>query len=345
MSELPPPSVSTAPAATPPAAAGVAGSPAAIELSRLTRRFGHTTAVNDLTLSIPAGTTCGFVGLNGAGKTTTLRMLVGLLAPTSGSITVAGFSMPAHRQIAKLHIGYVPDRPNIYGWMRVREAIDFCRQLYGPQWSAPHVAQLANLLRLDPDRRVKHLSKGGAAKLQLLLAVGHDPEVLILDEPTIGFDPLARDEFLEGLLNLQPPDKAAAPDPTGSPSQQRRTILFSSHTLSDVQRLADSVAMMHEGRLLFHRPLDQLLERTKRIRAVLEDLPSTDAPLAMPEGAFRQQRRGREWIVSADDFSPQQVQFIQATHRVRQLDVIDLTLDDIFRDHVRAITDTSDSYR
>src|SRR6476620_2369030 len=115
--------------------APAADPPAAIELTNLTRRFGRTTAVDRVSLRIPAGTTCGFIGLNGAGKTTTIRMLVGLLAPTSGIATVAGFEMPAQRQAAKPHIGYVPDRPTVYGWMRVRQAIDFCQSLYRPRWN------------------------------------------------------------------------------------------------------------------------------------------------------------------------------------------------------------------
>ncbi len=173
-----------------------------ITLHNVTRRFGKTIAVDDLSLSIPLGTTCGFIGLNGAGKTTTIRMLVGLLSPTNGSIQVAGCSLPTERQKLKRKIGYVPDRPTVYSWMTVRDAMEFCESLYGPQWNQSRCNQLIKVLRLDLNRRVKHLSKGSAAKLSLLLAIGHDPQVLNLDEPTSGFDPLARDEFLEGVLSL-----------------------------------------------------------------------------------------------------------------------------------------------
>ena len=110
--------------------------------------------------------------------------------------------LPADRQQVKTRLGYVPDRPTVYAWMRVHEAMEFCRSLYGAQWNQERCDELVRTLRLDPERRVKHLSKGAAAKLSLLLAIGHDPQVLILDEPTSGFDPLARDEFLEGILSV-----------------------------------------------------------------------------------------------------------------------------------------------
>ncbi|HSV13845.1 MAG TPA: ABC transporter ATP-binding protein [Tepidisphaeraceae bacterium] len=296
--------------------------PAAIELINLTRRFGRTVAVDDVTLGIPAGTTCGFIGLNGAGNTTTLRMLVGLLAPTAGAIRVAGCPMPAEHQLAKLRIGYVPDRPTVYSWMRVREAVAFCRSLYGPAWNQPRCDEVMKTLRLPPDRRVKHLSKGEGAKLSLLLAIGHDPEVLILDEPTGGFDVLARDEFLEGLLNVTT---------TQRDTGRARTVLFSSHALGDVQRLADSVAILHQGKLLLHRPLEQFLETTKRIRSVLEESTATVAP----PGTVHQRISGREWIVTVKDFSPDQVEFIRSKNHVQRIDVMNVTLDEAFRDYVR----------
>ncbi len=296
-----------------------------IALHNVTRRFGKTIAVDDLSLSIPLGTTCGFIGLNGAGKTTTIRMLVGLLSPTNGSIQVAGCSLPAERQKLKRKIGYVPDRPTVYGWMTVRDAMEFCESLYGQQWNQSRCNQLIKVLRLDLNRRVKHLSKGSAAKLSLLLAIGHDPQVLILDEPTSGFDPLARDEFLEGVLSLGMAE---------SQSGQPRTVLFSSHSLSDVQRLADSVALIHEGRLLLHQPTEKLLETTKRIRAVLHD--SGKLATVPPPGTVHQQVNGREWTITVKDFSPDQVEFIRSKNDVQQVNVVDLTLDDVFRDYVHA---------
>jgi ABC-2 type transport system ATP-binding protein len=298
-------------------------SDSSIQLANLTRRFGKTNVVDHVSLNIPAGTTCGFIGLNGAGKTTTIRMLVGLLAPSSGTIHLAGCEMPRERDRAKRLIGYVPDRPTVYSWMTGNTAIAFCRAIYGSQWDDALVTTVAKSLRLDLDKKVKHLSKGSAAKLSLLLAIGHDPRVLILDEPTSGFDVLARDEFLEGILTVNTAAQAEGHPP--------RTVLFSSHSLGDVQRLADTVAILHQGKLLLHEPIDQLLGQTKRIRAVMDE---TSEPTVAPPGTVRESRIGREWTVTVKDFSADQVEFIRGKNQVSQLDVQDLTLDEVFRDYV-----------
>ena len=305
----------------PPAAVAL---DSAIDVAHLTRRFNRTNVVDDVTFHIPGGTTCGFLGLNGAGKSTTIRMLVGLLAPTSGRINVAGCDMPARRDRAKRLIGYVPDRPTVYKWMTGWQAVNFCKAIYGSQWDERLVLSVARSLRLDMDKPVKHLSKGSAAKLSLLLAIGHDPRVLILDEPTNGFDVLARDEFLEGILTVNTTAAAEGRPP--------RTVLFSSHSLGDVQRLADSVAILHEGKLLPHQPVDELLRTTKRIRAVMDESAPVPVP---PPGTIRQSRVGREWTITVKSFSPDQVEFVRSKNLVTSVDVVDLSLDDVFRDYVR----------
>jgi len=288
-----------------------------IDLRRVTRRFGRRVAVDDLTLDVPRGSTAALIGLNGAGKTTAIRMMVGLLAPHSGQIFVAGAAIPSQRDQMKPRVGYVPDRPTVYAWMRIREAIDFCRALQ-PNWNDMRCGKLLKAFSLDRNQRVKHLSKGMAAKLSLLLAACHEPEVLILDEPTSGLDPVAREEFFEGVLSVT--------------TEREQTVLLSSHGLADVQRLADSVALMHEGRLLFHAKVDELLEKTKRVRAVLEEAGGVLAP---PPGLVRQEVRGREWLLTLENFSDDQVEFLRARNRIEHLDVFDVNLDDVFKDFVR----------
>jgi ABC-2 type transport system ATP-binding protein len=301
----------------------------AIEFDHLCRRFGKVNVVDNVTFSVPTGTTCGFIGLNGAGKTTTIRMLVGLLAPTGGQVSVAGCQMPSDRDRAKRLIGYVPDRPTVYSWMTGHQAIAFCKAIYGSQWDDSLAASVARSLRLDLTKKVKHLSKGSAAKLSLLLAIGHDPRVLILDEPTSGFDVLARDEFLEGILTVNTAAQAQGRPP--------RTVLFSSHSLGDIQRLADSVAILHQGKLLLHEPIDQLLTQTKRIRSVMDESPQKTIA---PPGTLRESRLGREWTVTVKNFSADQVDFIRGKNSVTQVDVQDLTLDEVFRDYVRGEVDS-----
>lgn len=289
-----------------------------IELDHVTRRFGKHVAVNDLTLRIGHGTTVGLIGLNGAGKTTAIRMMVGLLRPHGGTIRINGVAVPNDRDRMKIHVGYVPDRPHVYPWMRVEQAIAFARQFYLHAWNQQRCDEMLRMFGLDPRKPAGHLSKGQAAMLSLLLAICHDPPVLLLDEPAGGLDPLVREEFFEGVLAVT--------------SEREQTVLFSSHTLSDVQRLADSIALIHEGRLLFHRPVDELLDRTKRIRVVLEEEAVAHVP---PPGSVWQQVRGREWLITVADFSRDQVEFVRSRNRIAHVDVIDLSLDDVFKDFVR----------
>jgi ABC-2 type transport system ATP-binding protein len=157
-----------------------------------------------------------------------------------------------------------------------------------------------------------------SAKLSLLLALAHDPEVLILDEPMSGLDPIVREEFVEGVLRAI--------------CDRRRTVLFSSHTLADVERVADTVGMLYEGRLLVHRPVEELLASSRRIRAVLRDgcLPTRE-----PKGTVWQRIDRREWLLTVSDFSPDMVDTLRAENALEQVEVSGVNLEDLFKDYVK----------
>jgi ABC-2 type transport system ATP-binding protein len=290
---------------------------AAIELIGLTKRFGATVAVDNLNLSIAAGTTLGFIGPNGAGKTTTIRMLMGMMRPTAGRARILGRDVLDDPAEMKQHIGYVPEMHFVYRWMRVRDAIGFCRSLFRG-WNDERCGELLTLFELDPRKRVKQLSKGMLAKLSLLLALAHDPEVLILDEPTSGLDPLIREEFLDGVLRAI--------------CAEQRTVLFSSHTLSDVQRLADNVALIIEGRLMAHCPTDELVSGTKRIRVVL---PNGGPPCEPPPGTLYQRLEQREWLLTVQGFSGGTLDYLHQRFPAKSVEVSDLGLEEIFKDFVK----------
>lgn len=241
----------------------------AIELVGVTKRFGRATAVDDLSLEIPAGRTFGFIGPNGAGKSTTIKMLMGVLRMTHGRARVLGYDVVGGGPAMKQRVGYVPELHYIPRWMRVRDAVGFSRSLF-EHWNDQLTNDLLKRFELDPGKRVKQLSKGMTAKLALLLAIAHEPDVLILDEPTSGLDPIVREEFLDGVLRTI--------------CERERTVLFSSHTLSDVQRMADSVGIICNGRLLACCPTDELLASTKRVRAVLRDGTRPEARPRAPSG-------------------------------------------------------------
>lgn len=289
-----------------------------IELTNLTKRFGSQVAVDDVTLQIPRGTAFGFIGQNGAGKTTTIKMIMGLLRRDRGGIKVQGMDPEIENGLrVKQNVGYVPEAQYIHHWMRVREVIFFCRSFY-PTWDDQLCTDTLALFGLEGDKRVKHLSKGMLVKLALVLAVAHEPDILILDEPMAGLDPIAREEVLDGVLRTV--------------CDGRRTLFFSSHTLTDVQRLADTIGIIHDGRLLVHGSLDTLIGSTKRIRAVLKKENDT---LVQPESLVCQRVNRREWLLTVKDFTRDTVERLRAQNHLDHIEVIDVGLEDIFKDYVR----------
>ena len=289
----------------------------AVRLDGLTKSYGKARVVNDLSLAIPAGTTFGLIGPNGAGKSTTIKMLMGMLRIDAGRAVVLGDDVSLHPARVKQRTGYVPEAHTMYRWMSVTDVIGFVRSFY-PNWNESLCSDLLDLFELDRRKKVKQLSKGMLAKLALLVAVSHEPELLVLDEPMSGLDPIVREEFLDGVLRTL--------------CQREQTVLFSSHTLEDVQRLADNVGLLYEGRLLVHRPIDDLLARTKRIRAVLDD---GALPQWSPEGTIWQRIQRREWLLTVADFSPEVPARLQTENSVRHVEVIDLNLEDVFKDYVK----------
>ena len=289
----------------------------AIELFHLTKRFGRTLAVNDLSLVIPRGSTFGLLGPNGAGKSTTIKMLMGMLSITSGKAHVLGIDVDADPVQIKQRVGYVPETHHIYRWMRVGEVLGFCKSCFRA-WNDQTCRELVELFGLDLEKKVKHLSKGMQVKLALLLAVSHEPELLLLDEPLSGLDPIAREEFLDGVLRTI--------------CDRGQTVLISSHMLDDVRRLADTVGILNEGKLLLQGNLDSLLTSTKRICATLRD---GCQPKQVPDGTIWQRIQGREWTITVRDFSSEKVQQVQAIDGVEHVSVIDLGLEELFKDFIR----------
>lgn len=289
----------------------------AIELVGLTKRFGRTLAVNNVSLEIPRGSTFGLLGPNGAGKSTTIKMLMGMLSITAGKARVLGIDVADDPVEVKQRVGYVPETHHIYRWMRVGEVIGFCKSCFR-SWNDQTCGEMVELFGLDLEKKVKHLSKGTQVKLALLLAVSHDPELLLLDEPLSGLDPIAREEFLDGVLRTI--------------CDRGQTVLISSHMLDDVRRLADTVGILHEGRLLLQGNLDGLLTSTKRICATLRD---GKRPAQVPDGTIWQRVQGREWTMTVRDFSPEKVQQVQAMDGVEHVSVVDLGLEELFKDFIR----------
>src|SRR6059058_2082940 len=216
-----------------------------IDIHGLTKRFKGKTAVNRLSLTVPKGAIYAFLGDNGAGKTTTIRMLTGLLRPDAGKASILGHDCWTAAAQLRPHVGYVPERPRFYDWMTVSEIGWFTSGFHKPEF-LPRYQDLTKRFRLDAKAKLQNLSKGQYSKVALALALAPDPEVLILDEPTSGLDLFVRREFLSSMVEL---------------AGEGRTILISSHGISEVERVASHVAFLAEGKLLLSAPIEELRRR------------------------------------------------------------------------------------
>ena len=207
-----------------------------IEARGLGKRYRHKDAVHDLNLSLPAGRACAFLGRNGAGKTTTIKMLAGLIRPGSGSSSLFGQDSQHLRPEDWQKTGYVSENQELYDWMTGKQLIAFTSKLY-PNWDKSFEKELQEKLGIPLKRRISHCSRGEKVKLALLLAMTFRPRLLILDEPFAGLDPLVRSEFLDTVLEIT--------------RQNDWSIFFSTHDIDDVEKLADDVVIIDEGRLDF----------------------------------------------------------------------------------------------
>ncbi|MEX2152597.1 MAG: ABC transporter ATP-binding protein [Gemmatimonadaceae bacterium] len=214
-----------------------------ISISELSRSFGTTTALSSVSLSIPRGAVYGLVGANGAGKTTLIKHILGLLRAESGSVRIFGLDPVADPVGVLSRIGYLSEENDLPGWMRVDELIRYSRAFY-PAWDDAYAEELRQTFALDPSAKIKTLSKGQKARMGLLVALAYRPDLLVLDEPSSGLDPIVRRDILGAVIRTI--------------ADEGRTVLFSSHLLDEVEEVADHVTMISQGRIVLSAPLDAI---------------------------------------------------------------------------------------
>jgi len=289
----------------------------AIEIERLHYRAGKAFAIQDLTLHVPSGSIYGFLGPNGSGKTTTIRLILGLLRALSGRITVLGDRMPDDHPRILERVGYVPEQPHLDPTLTVAELIRFQSAFYR-RWDAQRAALLTKEFQLDEQRLFGRLSKGQKAKLMILLALAQRGDLLVLDEPTDGLDPVVRRDILAALITYV--------------SESGATIFISSHLVHELERVCDWVAVMDEGRLVTELPLEKIKNGTKR-------LVIADAPAVINDAPFRILARessngsGETWVVS--NWEPTMTSFFERIGASVR-DVVDLDLEDGFVELLRS---------
>lgn len=226
-----------------------------VEATDLVKKYGKHTAISGVSLRVEQGSVVGLIGPNGAGKTTFMRMLVDIIRPTSGSVTVLGHTPRVSPASLRARIGYLPGELRLTGRYSGRALLEFYAQVSGPV--APGAIETwARRLDLDTSRPVSSLSKGNKQKVGLIQALMHEPELVILDEPTSGLDPLIQREFVTIINEVR---------------DSGRTVILSSHVLSEIQHSADRVAVLSSGRLVAEGPLSTLaLTSYKRVRVVID---------------------------------------------------------------------------
>jgi ABC-2 type transport system ATP-binding protein len=289
----------------------------AIALHDVHYRAGKGFELQPLTLHVPAGAIYGFLGPNGSGKTTTIRLILGLLRPLAGRITVLGGEMPAEAPRILARVGYVPEQPHLDATLTVREILRFQAPFYRT-WDWPRAEQLLAQFRLADDRLFGRLSKGEKAKVMILLALAQRGELLVLDEPTDGLDPVVRRDILAALLEHV--------------SQQGATVFISSHLVHELERICDWVAVLDDGRLVTEVPMSQLKNGTKRLRVSGAPRHVDGTPFVILGREPANGGGAETWVVR--EWQPEMASYFDGIGAALQ-DVIDLDLEDGFVELLR----------
>ncbi|OHB80582.1 MAG: ABC transporter ATP-binding protein [Planctomycetes bacterium RBG_16_64_10] len=250
-----------------------------IEIHGVTRRFGHQLALKDIHLDVPRGSVFGLVGENGAGKTTLIKHVLGLLKAQTGTVRVFAAD-PVGDPVAVLgRIGYLSEDRDLPDWMRVDELMSYSEAFY-PRWDRGFAAELRRMFQLDGRQRIRALSRGQRARAGLLVALAHRPDLLLLDEPSSGLDPVVRRDILAAIVRTV--------------AEEGRTVVFSSHLLDEVERVADRVALIHAGEVLLCSTLEEIIAAHRLITLHFAE-PLAERPTSLP-GAVHWAGSGHEWI-------------------------------------------------
>lgn len=284
----------------------------AIRVQGLAKRFGRKRVLEEVTLDVPRGKTYAFLGRNGTGKTTTIRILMGLDKADGGTASVLGLSPGKDAMEIRRRVGYMAEDQTMFAWMRVSETLGFVGSFYAT-WDAALARELLRRFELPERTRVKALSKGQNCRLALLLALAHRPEVVILDDPTLGLDPIMRKEFLRDVV--------------GYLQGGGTTVFFSSHLLYEVEPVADMVGILEGGRMIVQEDTDTLREKVKRLVLPAQDYEKIGGLPGTLDAAVR----GTQAAVVVENAPEAERAAAQAGIPVH---VDDLNLDEIFEAYV-----------
>jgi ABC-2 type transport system ATP-binding protein len=292
---------------------------AVIETIELKKNYGKHEAVRGLNLSVQAGSVCAFLGQNGAGKSSTIKMLLGMIHPTSGSGSIFGYSIDKEREslLLRQKVAFVAEDKRLYDYMTVAQIIRFTKSFF-PYWNKDLEHRLLEQFERSPERRIRQLSKGMRTKLALLLGFARGCELLILDEPTEGLDPVAIEDVLQIVVSL---------------AAQGTTIFFSSHQIAEVEQVADHVLMIDRGKLVLDALMDQVKEQYRHIQAVFPE-PVEERDFRVP-GIEKVHAEGRTVSLVASHNVDSIIEHVRML-RAGSIDVLPISLKEIFLEKVKA---------
>jgi ABC-2 type transport system ATP-binding protein len=288
----------------------------AIVTDRLTKHYSGRRVVDSLSLRVPKGSIYGLLGRNGAGKSTLIKMLMGMVQPDSGQAELLGEDFQSMPIATRARIAYLSEGHPLYGWMTIDDAVRFTRAFY-PRWNDILVGQILDHFELPRRQKIRRLSRGQHAQVSLALAVAPDPELLILDDPTLGLDTVVRRDFLESLIQII--------------QRQGRTILFSSHILGDVERVADRIGLLANGVLRVDCPMETFRETVRKL--ILEFAGHPPEAPAIP-GLVSSRQVGNNLEVVLVGYDDAQRESVEALSPL-SIEVLDLNLEDAFIEYTR----------
>jgi ABC-2 type transport system ATP-binding protein len=282
-----------------------------IELKHLKKYYGNSRGIEDVSLKINKGEIYGFIVPNGAGKSTTIRTIMGLINKTSGSILINGKELQKDDIELKENIGYLPSEVNLYGEMKVKELLDYHEAFYKKDCTQ-RKNELTKLLKVDKEKKIEDLSLGNLKKVGIVLALMHEPEILILDEPTSGLDPIMQNVFHDLLIKEK---------------EKGTTILYSSHVLSEVSSICDKVGLIKEGKIIKEDSIENIKRQEDFTYLVIS---SKDNEKIKKDLKLKVIRENNNDIVFINDLNPNDLMTKLSKYKIDRLLIQEVTLEDLF---------------
>lgn len=288
----------------------------AIQTHGLTKFYGNRAVVRSLDLAIPTGCVYGFLGRNGAGKSTTIKMLTGMVHPDQGSAEVLGEDVEIQSAAMRTRVAYIAEGHPLYGGMTIDQLERFSRPFFS-HWNRELFDRIIEHFELSRKQKVRRFSNGQRAQVSLAIALAPDPELLILDDPTLGLDTVVRRDFLESMIQII--------------QREGRTILFSSHNLGDVERVADRIGVMVDGVLRVDCPTDRF---KALVKLVIVEFAGTPPPMTELPGLVSGLTNRNRWELVIVDYGDSQAELLQKL-KPTAIDAVELNLEDAFIAYTR----------